>query len=133
MHARAACIESATAIANLLRLYEANCPLRFINVEVVSIIFSAAIILVLFSVLDLEGIDKSSLQRHLHTCCKALAELGKTFKNASRTLEILLDIKRKWQVKLVTSEKPKRRAYEGHGPLGTSTKRRKSQLQQVRT
>ncbi|OAP65610.1 hypothetical protein AYL99_01582 [Fonsecaea erecta] len=129
MHARSVCIESAVAISTLLRLYKSSYPLRFVNVEVVSIVFSAAIILVLASVLDLEGTDKLNLQRHLDTCCKALAELGKAFKNASRTLDILLDIKRKWQAKLVASEKPKRRAIEGQESVRPGTKRRKSQFQ----
>ncbi|EXJ73871.1 uncharacterized protein A1O5_03633 [Cladophialophora psammophila CBS 110553] len=129
IHARAVCIESAVAISMLLGLYKANYPLRFVNVEVVSIVFSAAIILVLASVLDLEGTDKLNLQRHLDTCCKALAELGKVFKNASRTLEILLDIKRKWQAKLVASEKPKRRVLDGQESVRPGPKRRKPQMQ----
>lgn len=129
MQARTACIDSAVEISNLLRLYKSRYPLRFTNVQVVSIVFSAAIIFVLASVLDLEGIDRRSLQRHLDTCCKALAELGKVFKNAARTLDILLDIKRKWQAKLVAAEQPKRRARKGQESPGISTKRRKSQLQ----
>ncbi|OQV02893.1 Fungal Zn2-Cys6 binuclear cluster domain-containing protein [Cladophialophora immunda] len=129
MHARSVCIESAVAISVLLRIYKSSYPLRFVNVEVVSIVFSAAIILVLASVLDLEGTDKLNLQRHLDTCCRALAELGKAFKNASRTLDILLDIKRKWQAKLVASEKPKRRALEAQESVRPGTKRRKSQFQ----
>ncbi len=90
IHARRACIDAAVAISTLLRIYKSAYSLRYINVEVVSIIFSAAIIFVFASVSDLGGgNDNANLVSHLDTCCKALAELGKVFQNATRTLEVL--------------------------------------------
>lgn len=120
LHARKICIDSAVAISTLLRIYRRTCTLRYTNVEVVSIIFSAAIILVLESVagpasqstegrgLPARGDD--SVAAHLDTCCKALADLGRVFHNATRTLEVLLAIKRKWQAELLASTGSKRRS-----------------------
>ncbi len=149
IHARRVCIDSAISISNLLRIYRSTCTLRYANVEVVSIIFSAAIILVFASVASptaqqegpppssspgtatnssnggRSGVPRggrrsaSSLGRppvggnvaaHLDTCCKALADLGHVFQNATRTLEVLLAIKRKWQAELVASTGSKRRS-----------------------
>jgi hypothetical protein len=117
------------SISKLIRIYKKAYPLRYINVEAVSIIFSAAIMFVLASVSDLGGSYTANLVSHLDTCCKALAELGKVFKNATRTLEMLLDIKRKWQAKVLASTGSKRPmpVLSEYIPFGS--KRRKSQAQ----
>lgn len=101
LHARRVCTDSAVAIANLVQRYESYYTLRYINNEAICIIFSTAVILVFASVSDFEGHDDRSLVAHLSTCCNALAELGKIYEHASRTLDILLRLKRQWQAKLL--------------------------------
>lgn len=133
IQARRACIDAAVAISTLIRIYKSSYSLRYINVEVVSIIFSTAIIFVFASVSELGGNDNANLVSHLDTCCKALAELGKVFQNATRTLEVLLDIKRKWQAKVLASTGSKRRmsaVARGGSNTGNGKKRRKSHLVQ---
>ncbi|KAL1839730.1 hypothetical protein VTK73DRAFT_3933 [Phialemonium thermophilum] len=201
LHARKVCIDSAVAISTLLRRYRATYTLRYTNVELVSIIFSAAIILVFASLAsnpspqgqsgggmagsaaDAEGSTgglsggsgggegstggaestggagagsggggpgaaaagggggggaskggrglaglrppppSASIAAHLDTCCKALADLGQVFQNASRTLEVLLAIKRKWQAELLASTGSKRRS-SAHSRPTTGCKKR---------
>ncbi|CAM1509660.1 Fc.00g033990.m01.CDS01 [Cosmosporella sp. VM-42] len=134
LHARKVCIDSAIAISTLLRIYRTTYTLRYANVDVISIIFSAVIILIFASVVsphphqephgrsptaNSNGSDGArgerlspgggSIAAHLDTCCKALADLGHVFQNATRTLEVLLAIKRKWQAELLASTGSKRR------------------------
>jgi hypothetical protein len=109
-HARTTCIESAVAISKLLTKYKSAYTLRLINVQAVSIVFSAALILVFATVSEIKGDTDVDLNTHLSTCCKGLAELGKTFQNATRALEILLSIKRAWQAKLLVNSGSKRRS-----------------------
>jgi hypothetical protein len=107
---RRLCLQSAIAIAQLLNMYETRYTLRQINIQVVSITFSAALML-LFATLDRSGCyDCANLCRNLDTCCQALAELGKFFENASRALDLLLSIKRGWTARLVSS------GLSDHGP-----------------
>jgi hypothetical protein len=130
IQARRACISAAVGVSNLLRIYKSAYTLRYINVEVVSIIFSAAIIFLFASVSELVDDERSNLVAGLDTCCKALAELGKVFHNATRTLEMLLDIKRKWHAQVVASIGSKRRlsALARGNQTQTQSKRRKSQI-----
>jgi len=134
VQAKSSCIESAMAISKLLRLYKSAYTLQYANVEVVSIIFSAAIILVFASVSDAAGgRDHRLLTSHLDTCCQALADLGRIFRNATRTLEILLAIKRRWQAKLLVSTGSKRRS-SGHSHLAAAyRKKARSQLHDLAT
>ncbi|KAH7317439.1 hypothetical protein BKA65DRAFT_515922 [Rhexocercosporidium sp. MPI-PUGE-AT-0058] len=122
-HARTTCIESAVAISKLLTKYKSAYTLRFINIQAVSIVFSAALILVFATVSEIRGDANVDLNIHLSTCCKGLAELGKTFQNATRALEVLLSIKRAWQAKLLVYVGSKRRSSSIKTHRGSAKKR----------
>ncbi|OJD29688.1 fungal specific transcription [Diplodia corticola] len=103
-HARQMCVRSASRIATLLSWYEERFSLGLINIQAVQMTFSAALVLVYATVS--EGGDVQSHQliaARLDTCCRALAELGNTFDNATRTLDVLLHVKRTWQARLVAA------------------------------
>lgn len=122
-HARTTCIESAVAISKLLTKYKSAYTLRLINIQAVSIVFSAALILVFATVSEIRGDTNVDPNTHLSTCCKGLAELGKTFQNATRALEILLSIKRAWQAKLLVCVGSKRRSSSIRTHRGSAKKR----------
>lgn len=109
MHARRMCLESAIEVARLIDAYATNFPLRLANTQIVHITFSAALILVYASVSESDRHRHATLATHLATCCDALAELGKSFENAARSLETLLMVKRAWQARLVAGTGHKRR------------------------
>ncbi|KAH7207840.1 fungal-specific transcription factor domain-containing protein [Fusarium redolens] len=107
-HARSMCVNSAIDIAKLIGGYKLRFSLRRANVLFVHMAFTAALILVYAAVSELENHDRTQVTAHLDVCCQALAELGNVFESASRTLDILLSVKRMWQARLVGSFHRKR-------------------------
>lgn len=121
-HAREMCVRSASRISILLSFYEEQHSLSQVNILVVQITFSAALILVYATVSERDIENHRRLTAHLEMCCRALAELGHVFNNAARTLDVLLHVKRTWQARLVAaSAGSKRRAPSA---AGSPTKRR---------
>ncbi|KAL2866650.1 transcription factor domain-containing protein [Aspergillus lucknowensis] len=116
-HARKMCIESSIATTRLLHIYEKHYTFRRMNNQVVSIIFSAALILlyVTISTTPLAGktgqeVPDSSTEMvaHLNLCFRALDELGQSFENAKRTRDFLVSLQRRWQARMRRSGAMKR-------------------------
>lgn len=59
--------------------------------------------LIFATVSDVSDGSSLELTGHLSRCSQVLVELGATFRNAGRTLEVLLAIMRQWQAKLFVS------------------------------
>lgn len=104
LHARRMCIESSTAVAKLLRLYEKHYTFRRINNQVVAIIFTAALMLIFVTISTStqspgrnSGFSKPEMVAHLNVCFRALDELGQSFDNAKRTRDFLVSLQRRWQ------------------------------------
>lgn len=100
-HARRMCVQSAIDIARLIGEYERRYSLQRANVLLVHMAFNAALILVYATVSEMDRPTHVHLTSHLDVCCRALAELGNAYESASRTLDILLSVKRMWQARLV--------------------------------
>ena len=98
---RSACLEAAFAISKLVTIYEENYTLQRINIQAVSIIFSAALFLVFENISPTPSYSRETLAVHLEGCSQALAKLGEYYENASRSLDLLLSIKRDWKARLV--------------------------------
>ncbi|KAJ5550132.1 Glyoxalase I [Penicillium sp. DV-2018c] len=111
-HARRMCVESATAIARLLQLYEKHYTFRRMNNQVVAIIFSAALMLLFVTVStspmsppakpgDSPIYPRSAdMVAYLNLCFRALDELGQSFENAKRTRDYLVALQRRWQANM---------------------------------
>ncbi|KAM5370266.1 hypothetical protein ACJZ2D_008562 [Fusarium nematophilum] len=114
-NSRAICIDSAKAISKLVRIYERTYTLRRINIQAVSIIFSASLLLVFASITATPEIEDEDLATHLEVCSHALAEIGEYYENSSRSLDLLLKIKRDWKARIVSggSLLAKRRRSQG--------------------
>ncbi|KAL4992379.1 fungal-specific transcription factor domain-containing protein [Aspergillus falconensis] len=117
-HARKMCIESSIAIARLLHIYEKHYTFRRMNNQVVSMIFSAALILLYVTISttplasrtgleQLEG-NRSEMTAYLNLCFRALDELGQSFENAKRTRDFLVALQRRWQARMRRSGALKR-------------------------
>jgi hypothetical protein len=112
------CVESSIAIARLLHIYEKHYTFRRMNNQVVSMIFSAALILLyvtisttpLASRTGLEQLEGSSseMTAYLNLCFRALDELGQSFENAKRTRDFLVSLQRRWQARMRRSGALKR-------------------------
>lgn len=101
LHAREMCIRAALQIAKLLSEYKKQYSLRHASILVVQAVFSAALILVYATVSQDDQDSHQELSAELEVCSHTLAELGDTFESASRSLDVLLKIKRTWQARLV--------------------------------
>ncbi|KAK4860918.1 hypothetical protein LT330_004649 [Penicillium expansum] len=110
-HARRMCVESATAIARLLQLFEKHYTFRRMNNQVVAIIFSAALMLLFVTVSsspispgkqgDSPTYPRSTeMVAYLNLCFRALDELGQSFDNAKRTRDYLVTLQRRWQANM---------------------------------
>lgn len=101
-HARTICRKSASDIAALLRKYEANYALRTMNVYVVTIIFSASVILIFGLIAEhmphgpQSEDERLKIAGDLSTCFRALDELCQSFECAKRTRDFLLAIQKRW-------------------------------------
>jgi hypothetical protein len=101
-HARKICRKAASEIASLLRLYESHYGFRMMNVYVVTIIFSASLILI-FGLTTAAGSthardreENDRLAGDLNTCFRALDELGRSYESAKRTRDRLLELRQLW-------------------------------------
>lgn len=99
---RAICIDSALAISKLIHHYERLYTLRRINIQAVSVVFSASLLLLFASLSVKADDDCADYVGHLDVCAHALAEMGEYYENATRSLDLLLSIKRSWKAHLVS-------------------------------
>ncbi|KAL6231709.1 hypothetical protein BDW75DRAFT_233379 [Aspergillus navahoensis] len=129
-HARKMCIESSIAIARLLHIYEKHYTFRRMNNQVVSMIFSAALILLYVTISttplagrtgleQLEG-NRSEMTAHLNLCFRALDELGQSFENAKRTRDFLVALQRRWQARMRRSGALKRAGSSQRLPMSSA-------------
>lgn len=90
------CVESATSISEVLILYERYYSFRRANFQIVSFIFSAALILIFAMDPTGKGEQDRGLVAHLSTCFRALDEMGVQFESAKRTSTFLSTLQREW-------------------------------------
>ncbi|OJJ69773.1 hypothetical protein ASPBRDRAFT_130059 [Aspergillus brasiliensis CBS 101740] len=107
-HARKMCIESAVAIVELLDLYEKAYGFDRSSIQMVSFVFSAALILIFNTIPGRTTPQDQRLVNHLSTCFRALDRMASCFENARRTSVFLGTLRRQWQVR-----RQKRRARTG--------------------
>lgn len=95
-HARKMCLDSAVSIVKVLTMYEHRYGFRRANVQMVSYVFSAALILIFVTVPSGKGTQDTDLVKHLSTCFWALDEMGACFENAKRTSTFLGTLQQQW-------------------------------------
>lgn len=127
-HARQVCCSSAAEIASLLRSYESGYGFRKMNVYGVTIIFSAALILIFALVSDDKTAaspkDQSTVIGDLNTCFRALDELGQSYETAKRIRENLLAIQKHWTTAKRDVMNGNKRRSQMHITGGTSAPKR---------
>lgn len=144
-HARRMCIESATAVARLLHIYEKHYSFRRMSNQVVAIIFSAALML-LFVTVSSSSLTPSKpgdmnqphprnaeMVAYLNLCFRALDELGQSFENAKRTRDYLVTLQRRWQAHMRRSGPGAKRQISSANLSALSQQQRSSSQQDRRT
>lgn len=96
--ARKVCMDSASAIAQLLRLYEERWTLRRINIQAVAITFSAALLLVFATASHYYQREREDeILADLSACLRALDELAPAWDTARRARDFLIRLQRHWE------------------------------------
>lgn len=90
-------MDSASAIAQLLRLYEDRYTLRRINIQAVAITFSAALLLVFATVSRYQRDKSDEILSDLSVCFRALDELAPAWDSAKRARDFLTRLQRHWE------------------------------------
>ena len=98
-HARMMCLESASAIAMLLQLYELRYDFRHMAVPAVGIVCSAALLLIFQNVTRYQCEDEEGVKRNLSACFRALEQFELSWESAKRAREFLLLIQRQWELR----------------------------------
>jgi hypothetical protein len=108
-HARRMCIESAAAIARLLRLYERQYSLSRINIQAVPITCSAALILIVAGMAQRRRrAADPEITAHVNLCFRALEEFGGAWKSAERAQRLLVELQQLWELQIRSSCTSKR-------------------------
>ncbi|KAJ9150758.1 Fungal specific transcription factor [Pleurostoma richardsiae] len=128
-HARKMCMDSASTIAQLLRLYEERYTLRRINIQAVAITFSAALLLVFATVAHYQRDREDEILADLSVCFRALDELAPSWDTAKRARDFLTRLQRHWQRQAkISSSSPlagARGHHAGSVELGFPTSRKR--------
>lgn len=103
--ARRVCMDSASAIAQLLRLYEERWTLRRINIQAVAITFSAGLLLVFATVSRYQREGEDKILADLSACLRALDELAPSWDTARRARDFLIRLQRHWERQARSSSK----------------------------
>jgi hypothetical protein len=96
--ARKRCFDAASRIAVLLSSYRQQYGLKRVHIQMVHVTLTAALIHTYYCSIII-GEDGKNAQEFLLTCIQALGEMGQTYRNASRALEIVTSLRSDWQSK----------------------------------
>lgn len=142
-HARRMCVDSATAVARLLHIYEKHYTFRRMNNQVVAIIFSAALMLLFVTVSSSPLMPtkpgeanqshprNAEMVAYLNLCFRALDELGQSFENAKRTRDYLVTLQRRWQAHMHRSGPGAKRQISSTNLPSLSSQQRSNSLGNV--
>lgn len=125
-HARRMCVDSATAIAKLLHLYELRYTFRRMNIQAVAITCSAALMLIFATVLNRDFNHDQETVAHLNLCFRALEEFGFSWESAKRAQSFLVHMQSLWETRIRPYRSAKRamaEAPEKHQAQSPQSKR----------
>ena len=90
------CFAASHRIADILRCYQKQHSLRRTNIQIVHIIFTASLVFI-YDICSRPFLESRSSLRDLQLCCHALGEIGQSYGNATRALEVIILVKNEWQ------------------------------------
>lgn len=96
LEADSGCISAAHGITELLRCYQRQHSLRRSNIQIVHIIFTASLVFI-YDVCSRSYSESRTSLSDLQFCCHALGEIGQSYGNATRALEVIILVKSEWQ------------------------------------
>jgi hypothetical protein len=90
------CISAAHSMVEVLRCFRKQHSLRHTNIQIVHLIFTASLIHI-YNACTCTGAESQTALDDLQFCCQSLGEIGQTYGNATRALEVIILVKREWQ------------------------------------
>jgi hypothetical protein len=90
------CISAAHSMVEILRCFRKQHSLRHTNIQIVHLIFTASLIHI-YNACTCTGAESQTALDDLQFCCQSLGEIGQTYGNATRALEVIILVKREWQ------------------------------------
>jgi hypothetical protein len=90
------CISAAHQMVEVLRCFRKQHSLRHTNIQIVHLIFTASLIHI-YNACTCAGAESQTALDDLQFCCQSLGEIGQTYGNATRALEVIILVKREWQ------------------------------------
>lgn len=93
---RTECISAAHNMADVLRCYRKQYTLKYTNVQIVHLIFTASLVHV-YNACTCSPHESQEALDDLQFCCQALGEIGEYYGNATRALDVVILVKREWQ------------------------------------
>jgi hypothetical protein len=93
------CLAAADSVVEVLRVYQRQHSLRQTNIQIVHLIFTAALVQVYHSCRNNSGPESVRASNNLQFCCQSLAEIGQSWRSAMRALEVIICVKREWQTR----------------------------------
>jgi len=83
-------------MVEVLRCFRKQHSLRHTNIQIVHLIFTASLIHI-YNACTCSGVESQTALDDLQFCCQSLGEIGQTYGNATRALEVIILVKREWQ------------------------------------
>lgn len=124
---RAECISAAHNMADVLRCYRKQYSLKYTNVQIVHLIFTASLVHV-YNACTCSPQESQEALDDLQFCCQSLGEIGECYGNATRALDVVILVKREWQKlaanrTLTNNQKRSRMTVPGLGDYEDSSSR----------
>lgn len=88
-----ACTNAAVSLVNLLQTYRSHHGARQMNIHSVHLVFTAALVHIHNVYFAPCEAVRTAARRFLQISCQVLSEIGQTYRNALRALEIITSIK----------------------------------------
>lgn len=93
---RTDCISAAHRLVEVLRYFRKQHSLRYTNIQIVHLIFTGSLVHI-YNACTCSPSEAQTALDDLQFCCQSLGEIGQTYGNATRALEVIILIKREWQ------------------------------------
>jgi hypothetical protein len=119
------CVQAASSIAHILRIYRRHYTLRRINVQALHLVFTATLVLVCSACGAVDVFERETSWKSLEICTQALGEMGQALKSATRALEVITLIKAELikQAQTKTKRRSESPAFSEYGPSQVKKRR----------
>ncbi|KAL7946984.1 fungal-specific transcription factor domain-containing protein [Trichoderma barbatum] len=124
---RTDCISAAHRLVEVLRCFRKQHSLRYTNIQIVHLIFTGSLVHI-YNACTCSPSESQTALDDLQFCCQSLGEIGQTYGNATRALEVIILVKREWQrlAAVRNAKRPGSSIYSNNSTTENSRQKRRS-------